>query len=373
MMVLAIVLLTALCLAYANGANDNFKGVATLFGSGTANYRGALAWATLTTFLGSLTAVFLAEQLLKSFSGRGLVDKSLTSDPRYLAAVALGAGLTVLLATRVGMPVSTTHALVGALVGAGWAAGSMINFANLGAQFFLPLLTAPVVALAVTMVCYVLFHQARTRLGVLEQTCFCVGHETVDVVPCLSPAVSLQRIEQLTVTLGNEVTCHNRYHGAVLGIQASLVLDWLHYLSAGIVSFARGLNDTPKIAALLLVLPGLRGWGGLVLVALFMAAGGILSARKVAETLSGKITSMNHGQGFTANLVTGAIVILASTFQVPVSTTHVSCGAMFGLGTITGQAHWGMIRKILAAWVTTLPAGAVLGAAAQGCIQLLAV
>lgn len=100
-MTLPILFVVVIVLAYANGANDNFKGVATLFGSGTANYRGALLWATATTFLGSLAAVFLAGQLLKNFSGRGLVDGSLVSNPQYVAAVALGAGMTVLLATRV--------------------------------------------------------------------------------------------------------------------------------------------------------------------------------------------------------------------------------------------------------------------------------
>src|SRR6266851_5312474 len=97
-----IVFLAAGVLAYANGANDNFKGVATLFGSGTTNYRRALLWATLTTFLGSLMAVWLADKLLTSFSGRGLVDDGLTTDPQYLAAVGLAAGCTVLLATWVG-------------------------------------------------------------------------------------------------------------------------------------------------------------------------------------------------------------------------------------------------------------------------------
>ncbi len=66
-----VILLTVLCLAYANGANDNFKGVATLFGSGTSDYRRALTWATVTTFAGSLMAVFVAGKLLKSFSGKG--------------------------------------------------------------------------------------------------------------------------------------------------------------------------------------------------------------------------------------------------------------------------------------------------------------
>ncbi len=63
-MTLAIILLAVIALAYANGANDNFKGVATLFGSGTTAYRGALLWATITTLLGSLTAIFLAGQLI---------------------------------------------------------------------------------------------------------------------------------------------------------------------------------------------------------------------------------------------------------------------------------------------------------------------
>lgn len=93
-----------------------------------------------------------------------------------------------------------------------------------------------------------------------------------------------------------------------------------------------------------------------------MAAGGILSVKRVAETLSHKITAMNAGQGFTANLMTAGIVIFASRFGVPVSTTHVSCGSLFGLGAITGQANWKMILTILAAWVTTLPAAAILGA-----------
>jgi PiT family inorganic phosphate transporter len=361
-MMLTIILLAAFCLAYANGANDNFKGVATLFGSGTTGYRKALLWATLTTFLGSLMAVWLAEKLLTSFSGRGLVADALTTDPRYLAAMGLGAGCTVLLATWVGMPVSTTHGLVGALIGAGWAAGSAISLRSLGGQFFLPLLVSPVVAITLTGLCYPLLHLARVRWGITEQSCFCVGQETVEVVPFLSPVATLQRVEQLTASLGTEVSCQKRYDGRLLGVSAATTLDWLHYLSAGTVSFARGLNDTPKIAALLLVVPLVGSFGNLGLVALVIACGGLVSARRVAETMSRKITPMNHGQGFTANLITGLIVIGASRLGMPVSTTHVSCGALFGIGTVTGQARWGMIGKILAAWLTTLPLGAALGA-----------
>jgi len=361
-MTLAIILVAVLCLAYANGANDNFKGVATLFGSGTSNYRRTLTWATVTTFLGSLTAFFLAGELLKSFTGKGLVEQSLVASPNYGAAVALGAGFTVLLATRLGMPISTTHSLVGALVGAGLAASSSVDFSQLGGKYFTPLLISPVLAIAATSVLYPILKLTRRRMGVTEETCLCVGNETIETVPLLDHSAALVRAEQLTVQVGTTVTCRNQYRGRVLGLQAASILDRFHFLSGGIVSYARGLNDTPKIAALLLLAPQLGNFGCIALVGVVMAVGGIVSARKVAETMSHKITSMNHGQGFTANMITGVIVIGASRLGMPVSTTHVSCGSLFGIGTVTKQGHAGMIGKILGAWVLTLPLGAILGA-----------
>jgi len=361
-MSLALLLAVVLALAYANGANDNFKGVATLFGSGTTNYRGALMWATVMTLLGSLTAVFLAGQLLKNFSGKGLVDGTLVNSSQYVGAVALGAGLTVLLATRIGMPVSTTHSLVGALVGAGWAAGSTVNAGKLGADFFLPLLVSPLLAIALTAFCYPLLHRARLRLGVTADTCLCLGERTVEVVPSAMHAIALERAEQLSVTLGDRVICRSQYQGRVLGVEASKTLDRMHYLSAGAVTFARGLNDTPKIAALLLVAPLFGSVASTFAVAVPMALGGLLSARKVAEVMSRRITPMNHGQGFVANLATSMIVIVASRLGMPVSTTHVSCGALFGIGTVTRQANAKMIATILSAWVTTLPTAAVIAA-----------
>ena len=99
--------------------------------------------------------------------------------------------------------------------------------------------------------------------------------------------------------------------------------------------------------------------GSMSVVALAMAIGGILMVRRVAETMSHKITPMTHGQGLTANLVTAFLVIVASRMGVPVSTTHVSCGSLFGLGLANGKAHWNVIGGIVGAWVLTLPAAAV--------------
>ena len=78
--------------------------------------------------------------------------------------------------------------------------------------------------------------------------------------------------------------------------------------------------------------------------------------------MSKKITTMNHGQGFTANVITGVIVIGASRMGLPVSTTHVSCGSLFGIGAISGGAQLKTIGTILLAWITTLPLAAGLAA-----------
>ena len=152
-MTLLVIIGTGLLLAYANGANDNFKGVATLLGSHTTSYRRALIWATVTTALGSVTALALARGLLEAFRGKGLVPPEVVADPSFSMAVALAAGATVLLATRLGLPVSTTHALIGGLVGAGLLASpDGLAGSKLLRGFVLPLLASPLLAIGLAAV-----------------------------------------------------------------------------------------------------------------------------------------------------------------------------------------------------------------------------
>ena len=351
-----------LFLAYSNGANDNFKGVATLCGSQTTSYRVALAWATLTTLAGSLLALWLAHGLIESFRGKGLVPDQVTEQPAFRLAVSLGAAMTVMAASWIGMPVSTTHALIGGLVGAGLiAAFSEVQFTSLGKSFVLPLLFSPVVSLGLTILLYPLFRWIRRSVGVTSQTCVCIGSTYEAVQPQPDGALLLVRTGTF-VEVGKASACFERYEGKLLGVQAGNVLDACHFLSGGAVAFARGLNDTPKIVALLLIGEAVNPNVGLALVALVMAVGGVLNSRKVAETMSKKITTMNPGQGFTANLVTALLVTGASRLGLPVSTTHVSVGSLFGIGVVNRKAQWKTILTILSAWVTTLPAGALLAA-----------
>ena len=363
-----ILLFLATCfLAYSNGANDNFKGVASLYGSRTAGFRTALAWATVTTFAGSITAIFLAQSLLKKFSGKWLVPDPLVGSPGFLLAVVLGAALTVILATVTGFPVSTTHALTGALTGGGLvAAGAQVNFAALGKHFVTPLVLGPVLAIGLGAALYLALRFVRLRFGLTKEWCACVGVEQ-RVVAMPQPASLFARpatLTEITATIGEVESCTERYAGSFLGVRAQGLMDALHFLSAGVVSFARGLNDTPKIAAMLLLLHALDIRWGFAAIAAMMAVGGLLSARKVAETMSKKITAMNHGQGFSANFATGVLVILASVYGLPVSTTHVSVGALFGIGLTTGSANPRVMRNIVLSWVITLPCAGALSAAA---------
>lgn len=106
-------LLMVAFLAFGNDANDNFKGFATVWGARTLSYRHALALATIATVAGSIASLLLAEGLVKQFSGRGLVPEAIASAPWFIQSVAAGASVTILIATRAGLPVSTTHALKG--------------------------------------------------------------------------------------------------------------------------------------------------------------------------------------------------------------------------------------------------------------------
>ena len=363
---MTLLLLSAIAfLAWSNGANDNFKGVASLFGSRTTTYRVAISWATATTLAGSICSIFLAQALLAKFSGQGIVPDALVGSEHFLVAVALGAGLTVILATRLGFPVSTTHGLTGAIIGSDLVAvGDQVAFGALGKQFFLPLVLSPLLAVVIGATLYVVLHFARLRLRIGKGTCVCVGSEMQSIAQPQSVAVLAAPQPRIAVAVDDEARCAQRYIGKFVGINCQTAMDAAHFLSAGIVSFARGLNDTPKIAALLLAARALELRSGLVLVAVTMAIGGVLGARRVAETMSHRITAMNHGQGFSANATTGLLVILASAYGLPVSTTHVSVGALYGIGLTTRQADSRVISGILLSWLLTLPCAALLSAAA---------
>jgi PiT family inorganic phosphate transporter len=306
----ALIVLATLAVAFANGANANFKGVASLYGSGTTRFWTTVHWAGITTAAGCLVAVWASGTMLSAFTGKGLVPAELAAQPRFLFSVAAGAGAANLLATCLGFPVSTTHLLLGGLLGTGLAASpGDVNPRQLWETFARPLLLAPVLAIGSGALLY----------AILKAFQLAPSHRT-------------------------------------------RTLDTLHFLSGGAVCFARGLNDTAKMAALMVGAGGVAVKPAMGLVLVAMAAGGWLGARQVAETLSHKITDMNPGQGFAANLATSILTTTASLHGLPVSTTHVSVGALLGIGITTHQAKWKTAVPVLLAWLVTLPCAALLSA-----------
>ena len=349
-------------LAFANGANDNFKGVATLWGAGRTSYGRALTWATAFTMMGSLTAVWLAAGLAAKFNGSKLLPADVYTQVPFLAAVALGAAATVLLASRLGMPVSTTHALTGGLAGAGIAAAglSQVNFSALAGSVAAPLLFSPVVALLLTAGLY----SWTGRLDVVatreengNRDCLCVDEPELALLPAGASA-SVAVLAPPSVRWASSVECQTGAEAVRVSAE-----DAVHWFSAAAISFARGLNDTPKIAALFLAASAASVTLHFGVVAAAMALGGILGAARVAQTMSKEITPMATSEAVSANLVAAGLVTLASFWALPVSTTHVTSGAILGIGVRRrGEANWPRVRQILLSWVVTLPLGAALAA-----------
>ncbi|MDO8813202.1 MAG: inorganic phosphate transporter [Gallionella sp.] len=345
-----LLIIAVLFVSLSNGANDNFKGFATVWGSAALSYRQALLFATIATVAGSLASWMLAGTLVEQFSGKGLVPDAITSTPLFILGVASGTAMTVFLATRLGFPVSTTHALIGGLIGASLGQnGGEVHFAKLANAFLLPLLFSPMLAAVLGMLAYRLF-----CLRPVEKDCVCLI--TSSPIP-VSDGTLVNQFSAPSIVLSPAATCERLDIQARISVSRSL--DRLHVLSAMSICFARGVNDTPKLAALLIASHLFDNRVSFALIGIIMAVGGLLFARKVAETMSQRITQIDHAQGLAANLITATLVLFASKFGLPVSTTHVSVGSIAGVGASAKTLNWHALRNVFLSWVATLPLAAV--------------
>ncbi|MCP9463875.1 MAG: inorganic phosphate transporter [Nitrospira sp.] len=353
-----------LALAYANGSNDVSKSVATLVGSGVTEYNTAILWGTIWTVAGASASAFIGGAMVKTFSG-GLVRPDAMFQPAAVLSILTGTIVWILFASRTGLPVSTTHALTGAIVGAGLTSlpHEALIWPAIAKKIALPLLLSPLLALTVSYLLHPGVHRLATRLG---NTCVCL-------LPASRALVTIDahggtRTLFQTTAFGRPVAdvplhCERAgLRGLVLG------LDTVHWLSSGLASFARGMNDAPKIVAMLLLgsLPSvwpssassLVWFGG---VALAMGIGSYLGGLRVTTVLAERITTMDHVEGLSANLTTSSLVLLSGIMGLPVSTTHVSSSAIIGIGLRNGMRtiQWRTVRDMVLAWGVTLPATAL--------------
>jgi inorganic phosphate transporter, PiT family len=354
-----------LVLAFANGTNDVSKAIATLVGSGVTNYRTAIAWGTFWTIAGAALAAFVATAMVKTFSS-GFIQQGVTIPSALAPAILSGAILWVLVASWTALPVSTTHALTGSLVGAGLLAfgADGLIWATVTKKIALPLLLSPFLALGLSFLVHPLIRSVATRW---EGLCVCImpSRRALVTIDTHGYTRTLYQASGIDLPIASVPSQCDRagLSGPTFG------LDSIHWLSSGLASLARGINDAPKIAAILLLGSTMTTWPSAALqivafagVSIAMGIGSYWGGRRVTEVLAENVTKMNHHEGLSANLTTSSLVLLSGTLGLPVSTTHVGSSAIVGIGLLRGNTsiRWATVRDMVLAWIVTAPASALL-------------
>ena len=220
-------------------------------------------------------------------------------------------------------------------------------------QFILPLLASPIIAAFLGFIAY----RSSPKLG-KDTDCICI----VEGSPAFNGSALAARVAMPEHIVGSAADCP-AHSDTIARISVSALLDKVHIASAITICFARAVNDTPKLAALMLGAGVLSAWNSAFAVTAAMVAGGLLFSRRVAETMSLKLSDIGSMQGTAANLVTSGVVLTASALALPVSTTHVSVGSIIGSGKAADTLDLSTVRNVLLSWVVTLPV-AIIGAAA---------
>lgn len=353
--ILAAGLLFLLC--FTNGANDVSKAIATLAGAGLTSVKGAIAWGTLWTVMGALAGLIWGGAMIKNISSSIYIEVHDFAFPAALA-VAIAPILWVALATWRKWPVSTTHAVVGGLVGTGLIAygAQGVDWGTIFSKIALPLLASPFMAIALAWFLTPALEKAAKFTGRIR---FCLT--PVPKLALVNASTRMQEpLEDCLVC-----ACDSPQAGLTHGV--TLSVDHMHWLTSGLLSFSRGLNDTPKLIAIImpfLMLDNLVAptwlflWG-----ALAMGAGSWIAGKNITEVLGFNVTKMNHEQGFSANLISAFLVIGASRFGLPVSTTHVSSSAIMGVGVANKKGlNMKTVKAMLFAWLVTAPVAAIFAA-----------
>lgn len=362
MTIATFTLIGAAILAFANGANDVSKGVATLAGSGRTSYRSAIAWGTLWTFAGGAASLVISIGLVEAFTS-AIVGPHVLALSTFPLAVALGAAAWVVLASVTGVPVSTTHAMTGAIVGAALMAGGLgsVRWWMLLSAIAAPLVLSPLASAAIGYG----MHAIASRLS---PSCVCVQDHIA--------AGAVDASGTIEGVLAPQIVASTSGCAAADGGWRVMPGGALHWGAAAALSFARGLNDNAKLAAIAaLGFPALGAdlWIAFVVTATGMTIGSYAAGLRVTRTLGERVVHMDQDTGLAAALVAAGLVMAASFYTLPVSTTHVSTGAIVGAGLRQGRGavEWRRVGSLVGAWVGTLPITAALAGAAAWLLTAL--
>jgi inorganic phosphate transporter, PiT family len=318
---LVVVIVTALGFDFTNGFHDTANAVATSISTRAMPPRVAVAFSAILNFVGAFISLKVATTIAS-----GIVATSATTTTVVFAAL-IGGIAWNLITWWLGLPSSSSHALIGGLVGAAWAAAGAgaVQVSGIVDKVIVPAVVSPTLAFGAAWALIVVVYRVmgRRRPG--------------------------------TVTRGFRL-------GQVL--------------SSGLLSISHGTNDGQKtmgVITLALVAEGaipaahvqVPTWV-IVASATAMGLGTYAGGWRIIRTTGMRIIKMDPSQGFAAQSAGAAAILAASHYGFPISTTHVINGGVIGAGAAKrlSAVRWGVAGNIVVAWMLTLPAAAVVSAAA---------
>jgi inorganic phosphate transporter, PiT family len=329
-----IIIAVALLFDLSNGMNDAANSIATVVATRVLSPRLAVLWAAFFNFI----AAFLFETHVATTIGKGLVLPGII-DPHLVFAVLIAAVIWTAVCTQKGLPISVSHALIGALAGTALVKGGF------QALFW-------------------------SQLGV------------VAVFIVLSPIIGLILAAILTTAVMWIIAGVQRFWPNTTARGVDKVFRVMQLFSAAMYSLSHGLNDAQKtmgiIFALLMSVPTLQryathtgdpssdrmAWWIIISCAAAISLGTYLGGWSVIKTLGHRVTKLEPMGGFAAETGGGVTILAVSALGIPVSTTHTITGAIFGVGIMHGTSgvRWSVGANIVSAWVLTLPVSAAAGA-----------
>lgn len=348
LLLVGIVIVVALIFDYINGFHDAANSVATIVATKVLSPFQAVAWAAFWNFIAAVGALFLGSKVAKTV-GSGLVDLAYVT-PHTILAGLTGAIVWNLITWWKGIPSSSTHALFG-----GYAGAAMTNAVLQGGigDWFAPIILGEMPSWS-----------NPYPTGWISTIAF------IFLAPLLGVALGqILMLGVLWVARRWDPT-KTQHH-----------FRRLQLFSAAIFSYSHGANDAMKTAGIItgvLVTSGYLASFEVPISVIFAAHGaialGTLSGGwKIIHTMGSRLTKLKAPGGFAAETAAATSILFSTELGMPVSTTHTIAGAIVGVGSLRRRkaVRWALTQEILIAWLLTIPASALVGAASMGLVNLL--
>jgi PiT family inorganic phosphate transporter len=325
---LILVIIAALAFDYINGFHDTANAIATVVSTRVLSPAAAIIMASGLNFIGAMVATHVA----KTIAG-GIVEPGSATQTVVLAAV-VGGIVWNLITWKYGIPSSSSHALIGGLVGAGLAHGgvNVIMWGGLTEKVLLPLIASPVSG-------------------------FVIGYLLMKLIAAIFANANPAKV--------------------------SSKFKVMQMLSAATMAYSHGQNDAQKsmgiitlalVASGQLAKPEVPMWVK-VSCAVVMALGTSAGGWRIMRTMGHKIIRLEPVNGFAAETAGATVILTASQLGMPISTTHAIAGSIFGVGASKrlSAVRWKVAQNMVSAWITTIPAAMLVGAVSYWIFRLLGI